>query len=184
MHRGTGCRREDHACIGRRRFRENVRVTFAGGRYRYQDDQETPDTQVVTFDFEGRRTMTWEGLSCNRGPASPADVLFFGEKGSLAIRGGGYAVYDSAGKESRQVTGPTGDTSHVANFLTAIRGDSGLQSEITEGYRSTLLCHLGNMAHRIGRSLRCDPRTGRVLDDNGAMALWSREYAKGWEPHV
>src|SRR5262249_2593679 len=49
-----------------------VRVTSAGGRYRYADDQETPDTQVVAFEFEGRKTITWEGLSCNLGAGKAA----------------------------------------------------------------------------------------------------------------
>ncbi len=161
-----------------------IRVASAGGRYRYCDDQETPDTHVVAFDFEGRRTITWEGLSCNPGPPPPADVVFHGEKGSLAIRGGGYTVHDAGGKEIRKVSGAGGDTSHVANFLAAVRTDAALHSEIAEGATSTLLCHLGNIAHRVGRSLHCDPRTGHVQDDPAAAALWTREYAPGWEPRV
>ena len=51
-------------------------VSSAGGRYRYQDDQETPDTHLVTFNFADRKAITWEGLSCNRMPADKtADVL-------------------------------------------------------------------------------------------------------------
>jgi hypothetical protein len=32
--------------------------------------------------------------------------------------------------------------------------------------------------------LRCDPQNGRILDDKEAMALWTREYERGWEPRV
>ena len=32
-----------------------IHVTSSGGRYRFQDDQETPDTHVVCFNFEGRK---------------------------------------------------------------------------------------------------------------------------------
>ena len=39
-------------------------------------------------------------------------------------------------------------------------------------------------AHRTGRSLRCDPKNGHILDDKAAMGLWTREYAKGFEPRV
>ena len=39
-----------------------IRVTSAGGRYRFEDDQETPDTHIVNFQFEGRKQITWEGL--------------------------------------------------------------------------------------------------------------------------
>jgi predicted dehydrogenase len=160
-----------------------LHVTSAGGRYRYDDDQETPDTHLVTFTFEGRKTIQWEGLSCNRWPREqPADVLFHGENGSLAIRGGGYTVYDPKGKEVRKVPGPVDEGVHFANFLDAVRRGVALNSEIAEGHKSTLLCHLGNIAHRTGRALRCNPKDGHILDDKEAMTYWSREYEKGWEP--
>jgi predicted dehydrogenase len=162
-----------------------IRVTSSGGRYRFEDDQETPDTHAVSYDFGTRQTITWEGLSCNQWPAGrAADVLFLGEKGSLEIRGGGYTVFDEKGKEVRKATGPAGDEEHVANFLAAVRGEAKLTSAIEEGHRSTLLCHLGNIAHRTGRTLRCDPKTGMPLLDSEAATLWAREYEKGWEPKV
>jgi predicted dehydrogenase len=162
-----------------------VRVTSAGGRYRFQDDQETPDTHVVSYEFPGRKAITWEGLSCSRLPGGqPADVLFHGETGTLAIGGGGYKVYDPAGKELRRVTGATDDALHLANFLSAVRGGARLHSEIEEAAKSTLLCHLGNIAHRTGRVLQCDPKTGQIQGDKPAMGYWAREYEKGWEPRV
>jgi predicted dehydrogenase len=162
-----------------------VRVTSAGGRYRFEDDQETPDTHTAHFEFDGRKKITWEGLSCNRMPNDqPADVIFYGEKGSLAIHGGGYSIYDEKGKEVRKASGEAGDNVHLSNFLAAVRGETKLNSEIEEGHKSTLLCHLGNIAQRTGRSLKCNPKDGRILEDREAMAFWSREYEKGWEPKV
>lgn len=162
-----------------------VQVTSSGGRFRWQDDQETPDTNVVTYTFEGGKSICWEGLSCNQMPERRVpDVVFHGEKGSLAINGGGYTVYDPSGKEVRKVSGPGGDTGHVGNWLQAIREDSRLKSEIEEGHKSTILCHLGNIAYRTGRALKCDSKNGHILEDRKAMELWSREYQKGWEPKV
>ena len=57
-------------------------------------------------------------------------------------------------------------------------------AEILEAHKSTLMCHLGNIAHRTGRNLRCDPSNGHILGDEEAMGYWSKEYAKGWEPKV
>ena len=44
--------------------------------------------------------------------------------------------------------------------------------------------HLGNNPWRTGCVLKCDPATGRVIDDAEAMKLWEREYAPGWLPMV
>ena len=165
-----------------------TRVTSVGGRYAFNDDQQTPDTHVIGMDFEGGKSAMWEGLSCNRHGIHQTGfgASFHGKDGTMVITGGGYTLYDKSDKKTEEVGGPGGNDTHVANFLTAIReGDPMLcHSEIEGGHKSTLLCHLGNIAHRTGRSLKCDPKTGRILDDEEAMRHWSREYAPGWEPKV
>jgi predicted dehydrogenase len=162
-----------------------IRVTSAGGRYRFQDDQETPDTHLVSFDFPGRKTVTWEGLSCNRLPAGQgADVLFVGDNGTLVINGNGYRVYDRAGKQLRVVEGTGGDVIHIRSLLDAVRGNGRVTSPIEEAHRSTLLCHLGNIAHRVGRALECDAKDGHIVGDKHAMRLWTREYTREWEPRL
>jgi predicted dehydrogenase len=162
-----------------------TRVASTGGRYRYEDDQETPDTNVVTYDFPDRKSIRWEGLSCNRMPqGKAAEIIFHGEDGSLSIDGAGYTIYDVAGKEKEKVTGSGGDGVHFNNFLEGIRGNGQLNSEIGEAAKSTLLCHLGNIAYRQSKTLTCDPRDGHIQNDAQAMTLWSRQYAPGYEPRV
>lgn len=165
-----------------------VRVTSSGGRYRFDDDQETADTHVVSFEFEDKRQCVWEGLSCNRRgvDGDSFGVTFHGENGTIKITNWGYAVFDDRGKETKAVNGKRSDAEHVLNFVDAIRADdpSGLNAEIEEGHRSTLLCHLGNIAHRTGDSLRCDPANGHILDNDAAAAYWKREYEPGWEPTI
>lgn len=163
-----------------------VRVVSSGGRHAFDDDQETPDTHTVAFEFEGRKTAVWEGRSCN--PHRQEDfVVFHAEGGALALAGhGDYTVFDMRGKPVRTVQGSLGEPEHVADFVAAIRDDTPdrLHCGIAEANPSTLLCHLGNIAHRTGRALRCDPANGHILDDAEAMAHWSRAYNPDWAPKV
>ena len=162
------------------------RVTFLGGRYHFQDDQETPDTGSAVFDFGGSGA-SWDCRSCNPRKAEQGGaVAFYGDKGSLVISGGNeYTIHDLAGKEVEKVAGDRGsDVHHFKNFADAIREGKPLNSPISEGQKSTMLCHLGNIALRTGSVLEVDPKTGRILNNAAAMKLWKREYRSGWEPKV
>jgi predicted dehydrogenase len=162
-----------------------TRITSTGGRYTFEDDQETPDTQTVSFEFSDGKSMTWQGLSCNRNGGG--FVSFFGEDGSMVIGGGGeYTLYDRNNKEIKTEAGSRGDIEHIDNFLAAIRNDKplALNSEIAEGHKSTLLCHLGNISQRTGRTLDCDPDNGHILNDKAAMDLWARDYNEKFAPKV
>ena len=75
---------------------------------------------------------------------------------------------------------------HVAKFLSCIRGgsDERPSADIEDGHKSTLLCHLRNIAARTSSVLTCDPKTGHIEDNEKAAAMWKREYRPGWEPKV
>ncbi len=159
-------------------------VTFTGGRYHYDDDQETPDTGTAVYDF-GRTGAIWEGSSCHPRRSEYLPIAaFYGDGGSLAIEDPGYVLRDLAGKEVARGTGPGGDRSHFVNFLEAIRDGKKANSEIEECQKSTLLCHLGNIAYRLGRAVRFDPASKKISGDKEAEALWGREYRPGWEPVI
>ena len=161
-----------------------TRITCNGGRYHFNDDQETPDTTLATYDFGGKGLL-WDGSSCNpRGSENLAFVTWYGDNGSLAQIGAGYKVFDPKGKQLGEGTGPGGDKVHIENFLKAIRGEAKLNSEIAVGQTSTLLCHLGNIAYRTGYTIHFDPTARKMLGDKEAEKLWAREYREGWEPKV
>lgn len=168
-----------------------VRVTALGGRFRFDDDQETPDTLDVTYDFGGR-TILWEGLSWSaRGrDRMQTGAEFLGENGTILIDSrGSYEILDERNKPlpSDAVAAeqePQIAAAHMANFAACIRDGAVPNADVAEGHASTLLCHLGNIAYRTGRVLECDPATGRPRNVPEADALWSREYRPGWEPVV
>jgi predicted dehydrogenase len=160
------------------------RVTYNGGRYHFNDDQETPDTGTAVFDF-GKQGAAWDCSSCHpRRDEMLQFVRFYGEDGSLATVGNGYKIFDPKGKEVSSGTGPGGDKGHIENFLNCIRTGKKPNSEIAEGQKGTLLCHLGNISYRLGRTLNINQQNGHIVNDSEAEALWGREYRPGWEPRV
>jgi predicted dehydrogenase len=177
-----------------------VRVSSAGGRYRYQDDWQTPDTQVINLEFDNNSAITWEGRSCNGRSVegSSVGVMFYGETGSLLIESGNsYKIYDLKNAlvkevknnftvDARNTSDPAQelDALHIQNFFDGIRKGTKVNSDILGGHQSTLLVQLGNIALRSGHTLHIDPRNGHILNDKEAMKYWSREYQPGWEPKV
>ncbi|GAB4037160.1 Gfo/Idh/MocA family protein [Spirosoma gilvum] len=182
-----------------------TKVTSAGGRYAYTgDDWQTPDTQLATFEFGDKATITWEGLSCQAfGPEkSGRGFTIYGDKGVLSAPESGpdYQILDLAGKVVKDVKGdaPTSGSStnavspggerldayHLDNFLESIRGKAKPNADIAQGHKSVLLCHLANIAQRTGSIIHTDPTNGHILHDKEAQKLWGREYEKGWKPIV
>jgi len=160
-----------------------TRVTSTGSRVRFDDDQETPDTHFVAFHF-GERMITWEGLSWSPyGPGgSRFGTSFHGDKGSMHLHDSGYTIFDLQNKALETVTRSGGDPEHYASFLAAIRSGGRPSSDIEDAHQSTLLCHLGNIAHRVGRPVETNPENGHLVNDTEAQQLWGREYRQGWEP--
>jgi predicted dehydrogenase len=161
------------------------RVTCGGGRYHFADDQETPDTALATFDF-GDKAALWDCSSCNpRAGENLNFVTFYGDNGILALSGGGaYKVFDPKGKEIDKGSGPGSDRVHFTNLFDCIRNGKRPTADIEDAQKSTMLCHLGNIAYRLGRTLTIDPKSGTIQNDKEAAALWGREYSKQWAPKV
>jgi predicted dehydrogenase len=174
-----------------------TKVTSAGGRFRFQDDWQTPDTQVIGMEFPNNTALSWEGRSCNphKNEGAGVGVTFFGENGSMVTQGGNdYTIFGLDDKVIKSVTsdikvdtsnlmnpGEKLDALHLQNFLDGITKGTPLNSDIVGGHKSTLLVQLGNISQRTGRTLHIDQQNGHILNDPEAMKLWSREYEKGWE---
>lgn len=164
-----------------------TRIVSSGGRYCYEDDQETPDTHSVAFEFDGKKQITYEGVSCSHRSPGPF-VMFYGSSGAMEIdMDGGYKIFDDKNKlvEEVKATG-WGQSDHLSNFVMAARLNDPLKlhQPVTEGHKSTLLCHLGNIAHRTQQVVRCDGKTGHILENADQQKLWQREYDSAWEKEI
>ncbi len=177
-----------------------TKVSSTGGRYAFKDDWETPDTQVIGWEFGGGKSISWEGRSCNGFPTEGLSrgAMIYGTEGSVLLENDNYTVFDtknrkvrslatpseSEGTNTRSANGVKLDRTHFQNFIDAVCGNAKLNSPISEGHRSVTMLHLGNISQRVGRSLECNPADGHVLHDDDAMKLWQRTYEPGWAPEA
>jgi len=177
-----------------------TQVVSSGGRLHYKDDWEFFDTQMASYEFEGGKTLSWEGKSCNGyKPLGGRGSVIQGTKGSITLNRSKYTLYDLKGKEIKtefetkkkeSKANKTSDTigfdiltvNHMRNFINAILVGEKQNSPIWDAAISTQLCHLGNIAQDLQENLKIDTKTGKVLNSKNAKKLWKRTYEKGWEP--
>ncbi|MDQ2900461.1 MAG: Gfo/Idh/MocA family oxidoreductase [Acidobacteriota bacterium] len=162
-----------------------------GGKYIYDDDQQTPNTQIATFDygdaeivFEVRGLITGGESSVGGTDGYPVGNLFFGSDGYMAMDGKGFQIYKGEKRELAQemkyVKTPGSDTApHMANFQKAMRSRNyrDLHGDILEGHVSAALVHMANTSYRLGgRKLTFDGTTEKYVGDNEANGYLSRHY--------
>ena len=166
-----------------------TKVSSMGGHFMFDDDQQTPNTQVSTYEFnkdgkkvmlvfEVRHWMTNHEAGIGEGKESNTiGNIFYGSKGYMAIDGyTSYKVF--LGKE--QTPGPSrvqgGST--WENFIQAVRSrkQSDLHAEIEEGHLSSSLVHFANISYRLGRTIDFDGTKGQIHNDVEANKMLRRQY--------
>ena len=155
-----------------------VAVRSTGGRFGYKDQGQTPNTQNVTWMFEDGASIIGQlrGLYTDE----PMSWDFFGTKGHMHMFADGHfrITMGRNKKPEPEVTEFPANLDHFANFADAVRAREPklLHAEVEETAISTAYCHLGNIAHRVGRELRFNPAAMRFVNDKDADALLTRNY--------
>ncbi|MBV9306714.1 MAG: Gfo/Idh/MocA family oxidoreductase [Acidobacteriaceae bacterium] len=155
-------------------------VVASGGKYAYDDDQQTPNTLIARYDY-GDKEIVFEVRGLQTGGEADLAVdggncignLFYGDKGWMALDAEGYRIYTGdPAKLTQQAKyeeeGKTSTTPHIGNFLKAVRSHKieDLHADINVGRISADLCHLANISYRLnGRLLAFDPKTERFADE-------------------
>ncbi len=167
-------------------------VVSTGGKYAYDDDQETPNTQLASFDYGGREivfevrgVLTGGEGTLGAGPKATNAVgnLFYGVDGWMELDGSGYRVYKGENNEVvknvKAERGQDGTVRHMENFLAAVksRNHKSLNAEIEIGGAAADLCHFANIAYRSGKRLKWD-ETKHTFDDMAANKMLTRDYRK------
>ncbi len=164
-------------------------ITALGGKYFFDDDQEFPDTQTVVFEwpsvgknsrkkqliFEQRIWTPYKMEGHENGDA------YYGTTGMIVLgKGTGWTMYGPRNKEIRSQQGSPNLPGHHRNFFDCIRTGARPNADIEINHLSTTLCHLGNIATRLRRTLTFDPRKEDFIGDREASALVSRQYRDHW----
>jgi predicted dehydrogenase len=168
-----------------------TKVSALGGKFHFDDDMEFPDTQQVTFEYPGdgkpghRKLLIYEQRlwSTNYPHNTDSGAEFYGTKGQMYLSRRGKLEILNDRNQPVSVNfklDAMNDTLHVQNLCDAIRGTAKLTADAQTGHLSTTLCHLGNIATRLGRSLTFDPRNEQIVDDAEANALVRRPYRDHW----
>ncbi|WP_020528197.1 Gfo/Idh/MocA family oxidoreductase [Flexithrix dorotheae] len=173
-------------------------VSVDAGKYHFKDDSWVMyDTMEARFEF-GNKTIVWDGKCRNNYPTyGPGrGTIIYGSEGSVFVDRNGYKMYDRGGKLVKEADaavkssttglggGGNATNVHVNNFIETIKGTTKQNSPIDEGAKSTLLGHLANIAYRADSVIKCDPKTGQLLDKKLMKTYWKRQYEPGWEPKL
>jgi predicted dehydrogenase len=165
--------------------REHPRSTHCiGGLYEAgaPTDQVTPNSQYVTYQYADGTELHCDIRNWFSGPPEAQGIYIFGSKGWMKFGDQNAQVFFGRKNEP----GPTmtsdekGDAgqAHFENFIECMRSrkSENLRAPIEEGHYSTTLCHLGNIAYRVGRSVNFDGAAERFERDDEANKLLGRTY--------
>lgn len=141
------------------------RAISLGGRFGFDDEGETPNTQIAILDYQPA-PMICE-VRNYYAPKKPETVgKFRGRSGGVVIdcEGGSFAgdslggaFFDRQGKKMAEIVDKRKphelEIAQVANFIAAVRSrkQSDLFAEAIEGYRSVAGIHMANTSYRLGR---------------------------------
>ncbi|MBN1488533.1 MAG: Gfo/Idh/MocA family oxidoreductase [Phycisphaerae bacterium] len=173
-------------------------VSATGGQFGFDDDQETPDTQVVTWDFDDMTMVfeltlwtpymektEWNFRDTDQFPDwrfNAMRVELYGTKGLMMLgrQGAGWQVFGPGGQEIAAGPGRHPHGPHLDNFFACMESRARPSADIEEGHRSTLLCQIGNIAYRLGRKLTFDAKTESFVNDEGANGYLKRQGRAPW----
>jgi predicted dehydrogenase len=145
-----------------------TKVWSLGGRFGYEDQGETPNTQLSVYEY-GDVLLVFEtrGLvGKHKDAPRRVDNEFYTTEG--VVRGGKFTTKE--GGKTYEVEVPE---AHVTGggpfgaFITAMRSrkPEDNNADVEVGHYSSALCHLGNVSYRLGQQVPFNKKTN-ALGDN------------------
>jgi predicted dehydrogenase len=167
-------------------FDETMPLTVSGfgERYYIKDNQEVPDTLVVSYEYPGF-LATYENREANGQSmfGHGYGILFMGTKGTLFVDRAGYQLVpeNNSGLKAAEVKSTSsGNREHWANFIECIHTRARPTSDIEKCLRSTATCLLGNIAIRSKMRLDWDAGQMTIVQNEGRRWM-SRPERAPWK---
>lgn len=154
-----------------------------GGRLGYEDDGETPNTQII---YQAYKTapLIFEvrGLPASSKDNKNMDKFMGADIGCVIHCEGGYVVVPSYSeaiaydKSGSKIKSWQGSENHFENFIKAVksRKREDLNAEVLEGHLSAAICHTGNISYRLGEKQGVAEIKKSIESQTGAVETFDR----------
>ncbi|VTR97505.1 Gfo/Idh/MocA family protein [Tuwongella immobilis] len=149
----------------------------AKAKFHPQKWYEVPEHFEAIYTYAG-------GIKLICSQSLPGGTEFIGEKGSIFVTRGkitGTPEELLKAKLPADATKLYVSKNHHQNFLDCIRSRKLPICDVAIGHRSATVCHLGNIAIRLGRAIQWDPKTETIVGDSDAAAWVARPYRAPWK---
>lgn len=161
-----------------------------GGRFVVRDDGDAPDTQEITWQYPGL-TMTWMMSTCNsfgfdfgRGkPDRRLGIYFHAVNGTLFTDYGKHEIVPEGDLlKNAEPPAPSIAPSpgHEREWLDSVKSRREPSCSVNYHYKVDLALTLANLSYKLGRSVRWDPATERIVGDPEATKRARPVYREPW----
>ena len=135
------------------------------------------EIKFLTYKYENGITMTHEKWEWNNA------IHFVGTEGEIKVQRKKIETTPNSLKD--KVIGETEkhvykSENHYKDFLNAMRNRSKPICDVEIGHRTASVCNIGNIAYRLNRSLKWNPKKEIFIDDKEANSLLGRNMNKEW----
>jgi predicted dehydrogenase len=148
------------------------------GNYQAQGWYEVPESFDLVYTYDGTPPVR-----C--GQKYRVGVTFDGERGSLFVNRGKLEATPAEILKTRPSEHLYVSKNHAANWLESIKTRKRPICDVAIGHCSATVCHLGNIAVRLGRKVAWDPAKEQIVGNTEAAAMLARRYRAPWAlPHL
>jgi predicted dehydrogenase len=166
-------------------------VSCTGGRYIIKDDGDAPDTQEIVWQYPNF-TMTWMMNCANsfafdfgRGkPARRLGIYFHGVNGTLFTDYNRHEVVPEGDFLKDRTPPPQAippSPGHEREWLDSVKSRKEPSCSVNYHYKVDLAITLANISYQVGRSIRFDPKSEKIIGDKQAAKLARPVYRHPWK---